>query len=353
MNEPEMKNKIEIKAMGKHRLLIIKVQSIWRGIKIRKEIRQARSSLMHTSKFATVDQITPHLNWKVLNIINSLSPFKQDYSNSKKELKKVGPISMENNIIYKGQINDNFQREGFGELFLPDGGKFEGYFKEGKMEGLGRLINIQGDYYEGEFIKDKANGLGKYISNEGVIYNGSWKDDRQHGEGEETYPDKSKYIGGFKDGMKNGKGKFYWPDGSYYEGDLIQNCIQGRGLYKWKDGRIYYGDWKGNKMDGIGVFCWPDKKKFVGMYKDDKKEGYGIFYWPDGRKYEGLWLNGKQHGYGIMFVKNKKKYGEWKNGKKVSWIDENVGEKESNIEKMRSNINTDELLKIFNELNVV
>jgi len=84
------------------------------------------------------------------------------------------------------------------------------------------------------------------------------------------------------------------------------------------------------------------KKKYVGQYKEDKKHGYGVFIWPDSRKYEGFWSNGKQHGYGIMVISGVKKFGEWKNGQKLMWIEEN--EENSNLlEKIKARINESSL----------
>ncbi|MCQ2816649.1 MAG: hypothetical protein MJ252_05205 [archaeon] len=76
-------------------------------------------------------------------------------------------------------------------------------------------------------------------------------------------------------------------------------------------------------MDGHGVFTWPDGRKYKGQYVDDKKEGFGSFEWSDGRKYRGMWKNGKQDGEGEFYNASTKtwKKGLWKEGKRVSWIE--------------------------------
>jgi hypothetical protein len=51
--------------------------------------------------------------------------------------------------IYYGYYNANYEKEGYGILILPDGSKFQGFFKNNKMTGRGRLISSDGDYYEG------------------------------------------------------------------------------------------------------------------------------------------------------------------------------------------------------------
>ncbi len=294
----------------------------------------------------------PALHEKVINIINKIGPFvlteKEMNQISQKNFTKKGPIQIENNMVYTGTWNDKGEKEGYGEILFSDGGKFEGFFKNDMMNGRGRLINSQGDYYEGEFLNDKANNFGRYVSAEGVEYIGGWKDDKQHGKGEETYIDGSKYIGFFEFGEKNGKGLFNWPDGSSFEGNFTKNTINGKGTYKWKDGRVYQGDWVNNKMEGCGIFIWPDNKKYVGQYKDDKKYGFGIFVWPDGKRYKGFWQNGKQNGFGIMTANGETRIGEWKNGQKTRWFEDNK-ENENFIKKISKKINdAAEMLK-FNE----
>ena len=52
------------------------------------------------------------------------------------------------------------------------------------------------------------------------------------------------------------------------------------------------------------------------------KHGYGEFFWPDGRVYKGDWKCGKQHGIGLYInAKGIERKAEWKEGKKVKWID--------------------------------
>lgn len=47
-----------------------------------------------------------------------------------------------------------------------------------------------------------------------------------------------------------------------------------------------------------------------------------MFTWPDGRKYNGGWHDGKQHGVGeYLTSKGETKYGEWKEGKRIKWIE--------------------------------
>ena len=347
---------------------IVKIQALWKGKKLRdkfksKQGNKARSKSLFEGVFVldevrpgvselTLEEKFPLLNFKVLEILNNIGPFmieeKEMSLVNNTILIKMGPVIMENNVIYRGTWTPRGDREGFGELFYTDGSKFEGFFLNDTMNGRGRIINVQGDYYEGELINDKANGFGKYLSSDGVTYIGYWENDKQHGKGEEIYPDGSRFEGNFENGDKQGKGKFMWQDGSNYEGCFVKNAIQGKGSYRWKDGRIFKGEWLNNKMEGFGVFIWPDKKKYIGMYKDDKKSGDGVFFWPDGRKYEGSWFKGKQNGFGIMTINGIKRYGEWKFGKKIRWINENSDGFEANFKNYDNLLNRDISININN-----
>ena len=75
-------------------------------------------------------------------------------------------------------------------------------------------------------------------------------------------------------------------------------------------------------MQGHGIFTWPDGREFKGYYISDRKHGDGIFTWPDGRVFEGTWMNGKQDGIGKYTSKGVTRYGEWEEGKRVGWIDD-------------------------------
>jgi len=66
------------------------------------------------------------------------------------QLKKY-TILYSDNKVYDCQFNKNWEKEGYGYMYFPNGSKFEGIFKEDRML-RGRLINAEGDYYEGKLI---------------------------------------------------------------------------------------------------------------------------------------------------------------------------------------------------------
>ena len=118
-------------------------------------------------------------------------------TSSGNEWKTIGDKN--NNPQYKGEVKrvyiifgDGFP-EGLGSLTYPDGGKYEGEFKDSKEHG-------QGTYTFGK---------------------GKWEGD--------------KYVGEFKDGMYRGQGTYTWSDGRKYVGE-------------WKDGK----PWNGKEYDKNG-----------------------------------------------------------------------------------------------------
>ena len=86
-----------------------------------------------------------------------------------------------NGSIYKGQILNNKDREGFGVQVWPDGAKYQGYWAQNKAHGKGTFWHAEGDVYEGDFKDDKANGYGVYQHVNGSRYEGYWQEDMQEG----------------------------------------------------------------------------------------------------------------------------------------------------------------------------
>ena len=315
---------------------IIKIQSIIRGTLLRKKI-ESNKDFYKVKEIISLDYKTDlqENNPLIIRLNNLLPRFelseKETYYINNTNL-KIGAFKYNNNSVYKGMVNSNNLREGFGKLYLPDGSIYKGFFHNNKMEGRGRYLNINGYVYEGDFKNDLSNGYGKYISLDGTTYKGSWSEDKQSGLGDISYPDGSRYTGNFKNGKKHGLGKLIFPDLNVYEGNFEYNEIKGEGTYHWKDGRFYVGNWSNNKMNGYGIFIWPDKKKYYGHYVNNLKEGFGIFLWEEGHSYEGFWKSGRQEGNGILKNNNSYKYCQWNSGKLIKTIeDENLQNK---IQKM-------------------
>lgn len=313
---------------SKPRLLraIIKIQSNYRGLKIRKIVASKKFKMREKR---IMPELCSNLNFKILSGTNSIS--QQRLLDLKTKLAPLNDkvkvelkiIEYENESVYYGEWNlYTKQRHGRGINIWICGSIYEGYWKYNKACGYGVLFHHDGDKYDGNWVDNKANGYGIYTHADGSSYIGEWNNDKQHGKGKEIWNDGAVYEGNFVNGFKLGYGTFTWADGANYKGEFLDNNIHGQGQYTWNDKRYYFGTWRNNKMNGKGEFNWPDGRRYVGEYKDDRKEGYGEFEWIDGKKYRGYWVNGKQHGEGEYFNPKEQiwKRGKWNEGTRVQWL---------------------------------
>lgn len=110
---------------------------------------------------------------------------------------------MANNIVFKNSKGE--LREGFAEVTLH-GGRYRGFFKNGKFEGHGFFEWLDGNSYCGDFKNGLQDGYGKYCWPSGGVYYGSWKKDLMHGIGQYIRKDKVKYTGYWFDDHQYGKG---------------------------------------------------------------------------------------------------------------------------------------------------
>ena len=116
---------------------------------------------------------------------------------------------------------------GQGTQLWPNGSKYVGEWKKGKVHGQGTWTHPNGDKYVGEWKKHKYFGKGTYIYSNGDKYVGEWKKDKyfapdnlkeRHGQGTYTYINGDKYVGEWKKGKRQGKGIFTHADGKVEEG---------------------------------------------------------------------------------------------------------------------------------------
>ena len=64
--------------------------------------------------------------------------------------------------IYRGYTTKDRIKTGWGTQVWPDGGKYEGEWRENRANGKGQFWHADGDVYEGNWRDDKANGYGLY-----------------------------------------------------------------------------------------------------------------------------------------------------------------------------------------------
>lgn len=74
-------------------------------------------------------------------------------------------------------------------LSYPDGGRYEGFLRNGKRHGQGTYYYPTGDRYAGSWTSNLRNGWGVYHWVNGAKFEGEWRNGRQHGKGVLTYAD--------------------------------------------------------------------------------------------------------------------------------------------------------------------
>ena len=64
--------------------------------------------------------------------------------------------------IYRGELNDDRQREGLGVLVYLSGRVYEGEWSKNRRSGRGYELFASGNYYHGAYEAGKPNGKGVY-----------------------------------------------------------------------------------------------------------------------------------------------------------------------------------------------
>ena len=187
---------------------------------------------------------------------------------------------VEENYTYNGCVNYEGIPNGKGELSQPNGLKYVGMFKDGKIEGDGVLTYPNGKEYKGNFIDGKFQGQGQ-LTYENSLGN---------------------YVGSFKNGMLSGQGiqTRYFDDQTHVKEGIFKddNFQEGTIVITYSSGIIDTDEYK-------------DFKLIKTVRKKDQmlvSEQIGEFF-----------SNGRlKNGSEINYDGNLQTYLEYKNGKEVS-----------------------------------
>ena len=238
--------------------------------------------------------------------------------------------------IYKGEWKDD-KWNGKGTIILEDGRLIEGYFindtinisknykiyyKNGNIyyglidndfnkNGIGELIYFNGNFFKGNWKNDLKNGKGKYEYNNESIFDGEWENDKiinglfysdkndyENLKNEEKFQNFEKifiknlikgiiYGGTFINENLNGGGIYILPNEYCYVGDFIDNKKNGNGRMISKEGNIYCGEWVNDKKEGYGTMNYQNKDSYIGSWKNDKIEGEGMYILKNGNSIHG------------------------------------------------------------------
>ena len=198
----------------------------------------------------------------------------------------------ENDEIYKGDLNNNGEKHGYGTYISPNLKRI-GMWRRNNFTGWGREIRNNGDIYEGKFNNGKLNGKGIYKNKiENVSYVGDFINSEKHGKGE-LFTKENHYNGDFVNNKFEGKGKIEIYAEGEYEGDFKNGSFDGNGMLKWKNGGCYKGQLSKGKQHGYGEETDKDHNIYKGYFRNGNKDGEAKFITKDGIVYNLFYKDGK------------------------------------------------------------
>jgi hypothetical protein len=107
----------------------------------------------------------------------------------------------------------------------PNGGRYDGEYRNGMMNGQGVYTFASGNRYEGEWQDGKRTGRGIFTWTNGNRFEGGWLDGKRSGWAVYTF-DGKRYEGEYRNDRPNGPGTYTSADGAIYAGTWTNGCFQ-------------------------------------------------------------------------------------------------------------------------------
>jgi hypothetical protein len=186
------------------------------------------------------------------------------------------------------------------DALTPDGARYYGPLRNGKLHGEGKLTWANGTIYEGGFADGLMAGRGKVRWANGQAYEGEFRDGMMDGRGRMTTPDGAVYEGEFKRSFFEGQGEIVYPDGRKYAGEFVLGKMQGRGRFTDAGGNVYEGSFVNGQLDGKGTLRGPQGNRYSGDFKQWRFHGQGELRLASGDVYRGGFADGNYDGQGTL-----------------------------------------------------
>lgn len=155
---------------------------------------------------------------------------------------------IETKWLYVGELDENFDKQGFG--------------LEKWLDGFNEVPNIN-EYYLGEYKKNKFEGKGGILNTVDFYYQGN-----------------------FKDGKKDGVCEIYFiKDKHVYQGEIKENVLEGKGRYVFGENETvkeYRGGLQKNMADGEGTMIFVNNHIFRGRFNNHIKKDVGKYITEEG-----------------------------------------------------------------------
>jgi len=138
-------------------------------------------------------------------------------------------------------------------------------------------LNISAACIDGDCV----NGHGTFAWPNGDRYVGGWKNGKLDGTGSFIWSDGDRYFGVWKDNVNIAHGDYIFPANAIRYIVDIRNSSDETGCIR------------GDCENGYGTYSWISGAKYVGFFENGKKNGQGAYCFPDGKRIEGVWDNGQ------------------------------------------------------------
>lgn len=276
------------------------------------------------------------------------------------EMTGRGVYFYNNGYTFDGTFKDG-KEDGWGYAHFTDGGQVYIRFKQGKeMErresaiwqhhyigwfykndttGYGRYYYPQGGFYQGWFKNGKFNGPGRLADAENrTVARRNWNMAEPRGEAEQLLraaataeaaqkADARKMPGPAPayspipaEDIRPGEAFLTQPDPSArriirYKGKLVNQKPEGKAEATFENGDVYTGHWRGGLREGYGEIRYANGDEYKGEWKADKRTGKGYYFKGPYDYVKGDFVDGKPHGLAIRYVNGVRVYnGRWVEG---------------------------------------
>lgn len=150
--------------------------------------------------------------------------------------------------IYFGEMNEEEQRHGYGEINYSNGDIYKGNWAADKHDGRGVYIWKDHGRYEGDFVEGKMQGNGKRVYQSGNVYVGQFVDGKKHGQGTMKYTNGDEYNGQWDDDYMHGRGTYTWAQGDSFTGKFVKDRREDKGTLTMASGEVVEAEWVNGKM---------------------------------------------------------------------------------------------------------
>lgn len=179
----------------------------------------------------------------------------------------------------------------------PDGTRYDGTFRRGRLDGMGAMVRLNGSRWAGRFAEGAlVEGVAELVFDDGVRLEAEYSDGLVV-RARKRWPDGRVYEGGLHEGREHGFGREQAPDGTFYEGEFADGRPHGAGVRRLADGTLQAGEWTNGCLVTPGEVV-AIRTPLAACGLADVHDGHGTIVFANGSRYEGAVENGAPQGQG-------------------------------------------------------